>query len=460
MLEAILAKKSTLTPTETTIKHIGGSVQVVSTGQSRPESSFHNQTVLLLSKNWLIYQWLNPKITKVLITSQTSYHEMQGRLDALKGYQEIIAVDDFDSGVVEYHAVRLNAQYGFTHVACLSEGDLIRAARLRERFGIQGEFQTVESALRYRDKFVMKSMCLDAGLSVPAFASVENVCDVLDFVDRCGMSVVVKPRKGYGSVNTHVIKDQQSLMHCIETTFTNNQLDEVMDLEIESFVNGQMYHIDGVVYDGEVKFVWPSQYVNTVVNFKENPFIAGFSCSKENPVTARLQKYIVDVISVLEGPPCFPFHAEAWHTDDDDIVLCEIASRGGGGGIKLQMLESSGISMDKLWMQYQCDDYILDRNIIDPSVNWENRFPHTLVGWVYMYPSIGLLVRIPDDCDLDFCLGYIPYATDDTYFDDRDSCFDAVAQILVKGETEEELKDRIEQVNEWWKRETIWQDTE
>ncbi len=29
------------------------------------------------------------------------------------------------------------------------------------------------------------------------------------------------------------------------------------------------------------------------------------------------------------NPLHFPFHAEAWVTPEDDIVLCEIASRGG-----------------------------------------------------------------------------------------------------------------------------------
>jgi hypothetical protein len=44
---------------------------------------------------------------------------------------------------------------------------------------------------------------------------------------------------------------------------------------------------------------------------------------------ARLQAYVETVVIALEGPSFFPFHAEVWHTPEDELVLCEIASRVG-----------------------------------------------------------------------------------------------------------------------------------
>jgi len=371
-------------------------------------------------------------------------------------YEHIETVDDYDSGYVEWLAYELNKKYHFTHIISLTEGDVIRVARIREKLGILGENQSIESGLRYRDKFVMKQILLNNGLSVPNFASVESVTDLLKFVEARGYPVVVKPRKGYGSINTAIIKNDDDLFQYIQKYFHGHGLDNALDFEVESFINGQMFHIDGIVINGEVKIVWPSKYVNTVVDFEKNPFIAGFTLSNDNPVTHRLQSYIVDVIKALGGPKCFPFHAEAWHTVDDDIVLCEIASRGGGGGIKLEIKEAFGLDMDRTWSQFQCEDYITNRDLLNEDT-WETIKPEQLTGWIYIYPHKGKLLQIPDDCKEDYCLGFIPYATNDTEFKDRTSCFDAVASILVKGDTEEEVEKNINRVYSWWEQNTKWE---
>jgi hypothetical protein len=70
------------------------------------------------------------------------------------------------------------------------------------------------------------------------------------------------------------------------------------------------------------------------MQFQTNPYIAGYSLLPSNPLVERLSEFIESVINALgsdphPNPPTFPFHAEAWHTPDDEIVLCEIASRGG-----------------------------------------------------------------------------------------------------------------------------------
>jgi len=303
----------------------------------------------------------------------------------------------------------------------------------------------------------MKQVLKDKGISVPDFAMVESVTDLINFLQDKSYPVVIKPRKGYGSINTAIIKNDEDLLQYIMKYFRGVTLDSALDFEVESFITGQMFHIDGIVFNGEVKIVWPSKYVNTVVDFEKNPFIAGFTLSQDNPITERIQNYIVNVIKALEGPKCFPFHAEAWHTTDDDIVLCEIASRGGGGGIKLQIKEAFGLDMDRTWSQFQCEDFITNKDLSNDDT-WDIIKPQQLVGWIYIYPRKGRLLVIPDDCDEDYCIGFIPYATNNTEFKDRSSCFDAVASILVKGENEEEVEKNIHRMYSWWEQNTKWED--
>jgi hypothetical protein len=72
--------------------------------------------------------------------------------------------------------------------------------------------------------------------------------------DKIRIEVVVKPRKGYGSVNTAVIKSQQDLEKYLGANFLS-ACDAPIDMIVESFVTGHMYHVDGFVYNGEVSFI-------------------------------------------------------------------------------------------------------------------------------------------------------------------------------------------------------------
>ena len=84
--------------------------------------------------------------------------------------------------------------------------------------------------------------------------------------------------------------------------------DEPLDLDVESFVKGQMYHIDGerltffagpnrsarclllendclahavatagLLWQGELQLIWPSRYINTCAGFKNQRFLASGS---------------------------------------------------------------------------------------------------------------------------------------------------------------------------------------
>jgi D-alanine-D-alanine ligase-like ATP-grasp enzyme len=69
--------------------------------------------------------------------------------------------------------------------------------------------------------------------------------------------VVVKPRKGYGSVNTSVVKSEKDLENLLSNNLVHS-CDGPLDMMVESFVEGRMYHVDGLVNDGKV-FFWKIQ---------------------------------------------------------------------------------------------------------------------------------------------------------------------------------------------------------
>ena len=81
-----------------------------------------------------------------------------------------------------------------------------------------------------------------------------------------------------------------------------------VSVQVESFVEGEFFHIDGLMLNGDLKICWPrwdailprgadsslarSRYVNTVAEFAANGFIAAYSLATTDPLVKRLQEYI------------------------------------------------------------------------------------------------------------------------------------------------------------------------
>lgn len=453
LLVALQQKKTNLQHAETKVRHVvevfGSEVQI--TG---PE----NQVVLILSKYLNGYHdWIQKKAVKVLFT--TPYTKSVMNPKDQKHYAHIETFDDYDTtGLIEYMAVKLHKQFAFTHVVALIEEDIIRAARIREALKIKVG-QSLASAMRFRDKVIMKQVLAEKGIKVPKFSPVDSATDLAIFLQQHSYPVVVKPRKGYSSINTAVLRSDEDLERFLKKSFGNGIVDPSLDLEVEVFIQGQMYHIDGIVYNNEIKLISPSKYLGVVVNFGNNPLLAGCALSLDNPLTRRLQQFIADCVTALEGPSCFAFHAEAWHTPEDEIVLCEVACRTGGGEIGLQMMEMYEYNFDKTVTQAQCENTVTNKKIDEL---WTTRRPVVdfLASWSWAYPPNKAVVveSLPEECELDFVMWYKKLVKPGHEFISRTACSEAAASFVCNGQTEAQLEDNTRAAVNWFNEHVKYRD--
>jgi len=413
------------------------------------------KVVLIISRNWKsVYEWISENVKAVLFTDKN----VKSGFDIIdqKSYEEVIVFEDLNCGIVELRAEELHKKYNFVAVVCLGEEDLLRCARLRKRLGIENSGQTIVSATRYRDKITMKEVLKDAHVEVPTFAPVEDVTTIIEFISVHGYPVVIKPRKGYGSVSTSIIKSSDDLSHFLSEF--SPQLDSPLGLDIEKFVEGPMYHIDGVVYKDNVSISWPSCYLNFCGDFKKEKFNASYTLHPKNVLVPRLQKYIKEVIGALGGPEFFPFHAEVWHTPDDKLVLCEIASRVGGASIRHVLEAQFGVLFDRLWVQAQVHDPIAYEHLQQPA---ESKTPqHPSAGWIIIFPENGKLLARPEKTEaekFDYVLKYFPIASPGVEYKTAKHSADAVAHFVVKGESEEEVKTNMVNVYKWYTENSKWE---
>ncbi|MFL6122603.1 acetyl-CoA carboxylase biotin carboxylase subunit family protein [Actinophytocola sp.] len=245
------------------------------------------------------------------------------------GYRHLEAVDGYElTGVVESRVLELAERFDVTDVLSVQEHDLERTAQLREILGLPGH--SLADAEVWRNKALMKQVAARAGIPVAAHRTVECATDLIAFAHEHGYPIVAKPRDGAGALGVRVLRSRAEL-----DAFLAEDLELYgpyqSNLMVEAFVDGPMCHVDGLVVDGELRYVYASRYLFTLSDFRSlRQGRLDTTFDPDDPLGLRLVEFTKSVLDALPAPRHFAFHAEVFHTPDHRLVLCEIAARPGG----------------------------------------------------------------------------------------------------------------------------------
>ncbi|MFC7442275.1 ATP-grasp domain-containing protein [Laceyella putida] len=356
----------------------------------------------------------------------------------------VLSFENYDyNNAVEFAALQMAKHTPFRRVVATAERDILRAARIREHLGIEG--QSWESAIAFRDKVKMKRLLKAANVKVPPFAELESVIDLVLFIEEVGYPVVVKPIDGMGSRNTTILYNDEDTIAYLNEGLTPH-------LEVEKFIEGEMYHIDGVVLDGTIQLCWPSKYLNSCLAFQEGKYLGSYMLEPQNLLTARLQDYVTSVLRVLPTPQYTTFHAEVFHTPQDELILCEIACRTGGSRICEEYRQAFDIDLTKLAVQAQCG-----LTVTVPEQVRQKQGPKAQFGFIGIPPKQGVFLAGPNVDELpDWVTEYRLLAEPGQYFDGPHTSVDYAVTILVRGDTEREVLARLEEVADLFERNSVW----
>ncbi|WP_405683814.1 acetyl-CoA carboxylase biotin carboxylase subunit family protein [Streptomyces sp. NBC_00057] len=354
------------------------------------------------------------------------------------------AFDDYVSGGgVERAALELADSVPLSAVVARMEGDLLRAARLREALRIPG--QDWSSALAFRDKVVMKSRLREQGVPVPEFAAVRTPVDLLAFVRHHGYPVVVKPALGSGSTGTQVLHGPEDM----DALFAAGLPDHP---EVEQFVEGIMHVVDGLIVDGGMRAAFVSRYVNDCLSFRAGGHLGSVQLTRDDPLTPRLIDYARQVLALLPTPDRTTFHLEVFHTPDDRLVFCEVASRTGGALTGAALRAAAGVDLDKEWFLAQTGH---SQHGLVPCVH--GAAPGRSAGWVVFYPERGRLAALPQSPPPFVAEQRLRGAVGTTYRGGEKSGV-YLAGYVVTGRHADEVEDRMREVATWYAAQVRWEE--
>ncbi|MFF7361539.1 ATP-grasp domain-containing protein [Streptomyces sp. NPDC008125] len=356
-----------------------------------------------------------------LVTSLDHVGEATG-----KELESVIAVDVYDDRAL---ADAVHHQAGFKglradRLVAITERLLLRAAELREELGLPG--QTVREALLFRDKVRMKEHLSAHGIRVPEFAPFDEAA-ALDLLLRTG-AVVAKPRLGSGARDIFVLRSRSEI-----ASFAAEQGDRLAEFEVEEFIEGELFHVDSVVQDSKVLAAVAARYIDETTSYTRLRPCRDVAVAPG----PRLDALLEFNESVLAAHPGFTgvTHHEMF-VRDGEIVFCEIGARAGGGGVIAGFLSRTGVNLDEAVIQAQ----------VEGTVPVPAAPAGYLTGFTVIYADAGVLQQPLTPPDEPWVLECQVLARPGDRLTRPENCNDAVAIVSVRGDSEDEVIQRLDQV--------------
>lgn len=403
-------------------------------------------TFLVLNRRRILKdlaEWFPDSRTRLVVLTERRALEGADPADFAPSFLAFEVTDDYTGEATGRRAEELCRWHGVTRVLTTAETDLVRAARLREQLGLPG--QDVTGATAYTDKYAMKTAAAASGVPVAAMRLVDDADGLRDFAAEAGFPLVLKEVDGAAAIGMSVLGDELAVEEAAMRWQPGGPGGRML---AEAWIDGDVYHVNGLMSDGLVLQSWPSRYLHTQwSNFHEaTPYVSGM-LHPEEPLFARLQDATTAVVAALPpAPGILPFHAELFHTPDDTVALCEIACRAGGAGIVDMHERAFGINLYRAGLLGQAGR--------GHEVTWHD--PVTRLGYGWFPPRRGVLRTLPGHCPLPRALTYTTSATPGRRYEGPRSAVDTLSELHFTIGDDEPLVPVLHEVERWWTDAVRW----
>lgn len=232
-------------------------------------------------------------------------------------------------------------------IVALDDYDVGTAAALREHLRLPGMGDT--TARYFRDKLAMRFRVQEAGIPVPDFSPLLNYEAIRDFTDWVAPPWVLKPRFEAGAIGIKKIQSQDELWPALEALGDNMSY-----YVLEKFVPGDVFHVDALVVDKEVRFSIASGYGRPPLSVSHEGGVFTTRIIDRDGEEATALRAATEKMLTSVG-----FVRGATHTEfikgqaDGRLYFLETAARVGGANIADLIEQATGLNMWQEWARIE-----------------------------------------------------------------------------------------------------------
>jgi biotin carboxylase len=227
-------------------------------------------------------------------------------------------------------------------IAALDDFDVEMAAMLREHLQIAGLWRTIASF--FRDKLAMRMKARAIGLAVPEFSAVFNDEAVNAWIGRVPPPWVLKPRSSAAAIGITKAGNRDELWRALDAAGDGRS-----NCVLEQFVRGDVYHVDSIVWQGQIVFAVAFKYGRPPMEIAHE---GGIFITRRLADASEEGRALLQVNGQLQsglGLGCGVSHSEFIRRGDGDYVFLETSARVGGAFIVDTIEAATGINLWREW---------------------------------------------------------------------------------------------------------------
>ncbi|MDX7989236.1 ATP-grasp domain-containing protein [Xenorhabdus sp. 12] len=386
---------------------------------------------------WLSLQKTAPLVIATCASQQKEITQHLGADITVRFY------DNFnDNSLVELDLYRFARDNNVTGVHFLAEIDVLRAARISDRLELT--HGRAQSAMLFRDKFLMKSLVQSHQIAIPAMALVNNATEIAIFIEEYGYPCVIKPNDGRGSQGVVVVKNDSEL---------NNYLSQLTPLHyhnllIEKFIEGEPYQINSLYLRGKPIFVSASRATVSCLDFLSGSTL-GLVMEDDNPLHQKLIAYARRLAEeVFPTEENALLHLEVFVNKQNEIIFGELACRLGGCFVNEELGAAFGLDPRMIWLAACLNDNYPEKLL--------QRTPLKQVGQLNVPPQNATLTAIEQTCPLPFVLKYRATGIVGRHYDPMKLTNGEIISAIVEGKNSNEVDENLNILANWVASHTHW----
>jgi biotin carboxylase len=262
-------------------------------------------------------------------------------IDAFYFLRRDMPLDDIRKG-----AAHLARSERIDRIVALDDFDVELAAMLREYLFIPGMGET--TARRFRDKLAMRRRARSEGLPCPRFVHTLNDAEVQQWTTDVPPPWVLKPRAQAAALGIKRLQSADELHRALEAAG-----DSRADYLLEEFLPGDVFHVDSIVFNNEIRFACASRYGTPPLVVAHD---AGIFVTRTLPPSdpqaialAELNARVLRSFGLLRGVS----HTEFIRTSDGSLHFLETSARVGGAFIVDVVEAATGINLWREWARIE-----------------------------------------------------------------------------------------------------------
>jgi hypothetical protein len=259
------------------------------------------------------------------------------------------------AGLVEEVLTLFSPDDHIDRIISVSQYEVMEAAQIRRGLGVVGAMP--EQVHIVNDKVAMKAAVAARGLRVPRFARYDEAITSLsaDATPWTGKTVL-KPVDGTASKDVLVFATYAEAITAIANNSTGLTDWDPARFQLEEYMEGPVFHFDGLMLAGEPVAILASKYLGTCLEFAQGVPQGSIQLDDDG---GRCQVALdcLRAVGICNGP----FHLEMIETIDG-MVFLEVAARAGGGDIKETFRLATGIDLVAAALAISLDSSPLDIN--------------------------------------------------------------------------------------------------